>query len=96
MSHVQLDFSSVNQIDYTVLQGLEELATELNSQGVELHITDPQPHIRKYLQRAKLKHIDIQDTGTLFPPDQPPGSARSDPSINLLTGMRYPDYNSIP
>lgn len=95
VSHVKLDFTSVNQIDYTVLQGLEELATELNSQGVELHIINPQPQIRKYLQRAKLKHIDIQDAGTLFALGEPPRSSQSDPLITLAT-QRYADYNSIP
>ena len=96
VSHVQLNFSSVNQIDYTVLQGLEELAAELNSNGVKLHITDPQPNIRKYLQRAKLKHIDIQDIDPLVSLGQPPRSSQSDPTINILTTQRYADYNSIP
>ena len=94
MSHVKLDFSSVSQIDYTVLQGLEELAVDLNSQGVELHIINSQSQIKKYLTRANLKHIDIQDTIAVYPMDQQPRAA-SDPIINL-TGIRHPNYNSIP
>ena len=94
MSHAKLDFSSVSQIDYTVLQGLQELATDLNSQGVEMHIINPQPQIRRYLIRAKLEHINIQDTLSVFPMDQHP-RVDSDPTFNLI-GIRRPTYNSIP
>ncbi|KAI6654898.1 Sodium-independent sulfate anion transporter-like [Oopsacas minuta] len=75
--------------------GLEELAIELNSQGVELHIINTQPQIRKYFKRAKLKHIDIQDPPLLQPLGQQPRSSESDPTINLTT-QKYADYNSIP